>query len=413
MNRDNIVVGLEVGTSKVCVVVGELRADSTINIIGIGQCPSRGVRKGEIVDFDNAIACIRQAVGEAEESAGVEIRRVYAGVTGGHIRSVTNRGMVPITNEDREITEEDVDAVMRNARAIDIPTENVVVHQLRQHFHIDGHDGVLSPIGMLGSRLEADVLVIHGVRNRLQNTIRCIKTVPIEVDDVVICGLASALGVLNREQKEMGAIVIDMGGGTTDFAVYTSGVIKHTGILAVGGDHISNDLHLGLKIPLSRADKLKCEQGSCIVDDMARGQTVTLPREIGMPERTVSKESLQKIIHLRMKEILEVIARNVEKQNLMDFIGAGVFITGGCSHLADIGKLAEEIFGLPIHVKPSATVAGLTKALDKPELSTAVGLTMYGLASHRVAPPSPIKQGLGHLGQNLKGMFARMRMFFW
>jgi cell division protein FtsA len=302
---------------------------------------------------------------------------------------------------------------MKNAKAIDIPVENAVVHAIRQHFHVDGQDGVLNPVGMLGSKIEADVLVIHGVRNRLQNTIRCIKTVPIEVDDVVICGVASALAVLNREQKDMGAVVIDIGGGTTDYAVYTDGVIKHTGILAVGGDHITNDIHLGLKIPLTRADKLKCEQASCVVDDMARGQTVTLPREIGMPERTVSKESLQKIIHLRMKEIFEVIARSIERHQLTEFIGAGVFITGGCSHLADCGKLAEEVFGLPAHIKPSASVAGLTKALDKPELSTAIGLTMYGLASHRVVPQSPIKTGIGELGKNIRGLFARARMFLW
>lgn len=411
MNRERIVVGLEVGTSKVCVVVGELRADATINVIGIGQCPSRGVRKGEIVDFDNAIQCIRQAVVEAEESAGIEIRSVYAGVTGGHIRGFNNRGMVPITNEDREITEEDVEAVMQNARVIDIPVENAVVHAIRQHFRIDGQDGVLNPIGMLGSKLEADVLVLHGVRNRLQNTLRCVKTVPLEVEDVVFCGLASALALLNREQKEMGALVVDIGGGTTDYVVYTDGVIKHAGAIAVGGDHITNDLHLGLKIPLNRAEKLKCEQGNCIVDDMAKGQTVTLPREIGTPERIVAKESLQKIINLRVREVFEIISRNVDRQQLTDFIGAGVFITGGCSHLVGIGKLAEEVFGLPVHVRPSATVAGLTRALDKPELSTAIGLTMYGLASQKQQGPSIVRNSLGDLAKNLKGLFAKARMF--
>jgi cell division protein FtsA len=413
MSREKIVVGLEVGTSKVCAVVGELRADGTINIIGIGQCPARGVRKGEMVDFDNALACIRRALADAEESAGIEIRSVYAGITGGHIRSFNNRGLVPITSEDRDITEEDVESVMKNARAIDIPVENSVVHAIRQHFHIDGQDGVLNPVGMLGSRLEADVLVIHGMRNRLQNTIRCIRTVPVEVDDVVLCGLASALAVLNREQKEMGALVIDMGGGTTDFAVYVQGVVRHTGILAVGGDHISNDLHLGLKIPLNRADKLKREQGSCLIDDLAKGQTVTLPGEMGLSERTVSKDSLQRIIHLRLREMLEVIARTIDKQKLTEFIGSGVFITGGGSHMRDLGKLAEEIFGLPVHIKPSATVAGLTKALDKPELATAIGIVMYGLASQRTVAPSPLKMSLGDIGKNLRGLLAKVRMFLW
>lgn len=411
MSRDRIVVGLEVGTTKVCVVVGELRSDGTITIIGIGQAPARGVRKGEIVDFDNAIQCIRQAILEAEESAGIEIRSVFAGVSGGHLRAFNNRGMVPITSEDREITEDDVEAVMRNAKAIDIPVENAVVHAIRQHFHVDGNDSVLNPVGMLGSRLEADVLVVHGVRNRLQNTIRCIKTVPLEVEDVVICGLGSALALLNREQKEMGALVIDIGGGTTDFVVYTDGVIKYAGCIAVGGDHITNDIHLGLKIPIGRADKLKCEHGSCVVDDMMKGQTITLPQEIGVSERTVSKHALHQIIHLRMQEVFEIILKQVERQGLMDFIGAGVFLTGGGSHLAGIDKLAEEVIGLPVHCKPSATIAGLTKALDKPELSTAIGLAMYGLASHRAPAPSIVRNSVADLAKNLKGLFARARMF--
>ena len=270
-DASSIIVGLEIGTSKVCAVVGEQNADGSLNIIGLGQARSRGVRKGEIVDPTQAEEDVRNAIVEAEQMADVEIRNVYLGVTGGHIRGFNNRGVHPVVSADREISEDDVQDVIKNAKAINLPMENNVVHAIRQHFFVDGRDGVANPVGMLGSRLEVDVHVVHGNTNRLQNAIRLVKGLQLEVDEIVFNGLASSLALLTNEQKELGALVIDIGGGTTDYVVYAGGVIRHTGVLAVGGDHVSNDLAYGLKVPLSRAEKLKLEHGSALMDEESQG----------------------------------------------------------------------------------------------------------------------------------------------
>ena len=266
----NIIVGLEIGTSKVCAVVGEQAADGALNIIGLGQARSRGVRKGEVVDPEQAEEDVRNAIVEAESMAGAEISNVYLGVTGGHIRGFNNRGVHPVVSADREISEDDVQDVVKNAKAINLPAENSVVHAIRQHFFVDGQDGITNPVGMLGSRLEVDMHVVHGNANRLQNPIRIVKGFQIQVNEIVFNGLAASLALLSNEQKELGALVIDIGGGTTDYVVYVGGVIRHTGVLAIGGDHVSNDLAYGLKVPLSRAEKLKLEHGSAVVDEAAR-----------------------------------------------------------------------------------------------------------------------------------------------
>src|SRR5436309_13219725 len=298
----SIIVGLEIGTSKVCAVVGEVSADGALNVVGLGQCRSRGVRKGEIADASMAEEDVRHAVVEAEQMADVEIRSVHLGVTGGHLRGFNNRGVHPVASADREITEEDVQDVIKNAKTINLPAQNHVIHAIRQHFQVDGQDGITNPVGMLGARVEVDVHVVHGTLNRLQNAIRTAKGLQLEVDDIVFSGLASALALLTSEQKELGSLVIDIGGGTTEFVVYGNGIIKHTGVLAVGGDHISNDLAYGLKVPLSRAEQLKIEHGSAMVEDSIKGQTVAITNELGMPLRTINVEHLRRIMSLRLEE---------------------------------------------------------------------------------------------------------------
>src|SRR5262245_60784022 len=260
-----IIVGLELGTSKVCVVVGQLAESSGLNIIGLGQAKSRAIRKCEIINPATISEDIRNAVVEAEQMADVEIRSVYLGVTGGHIRGFNNRGFHSVVSADREISDEDVQDVVKNAKAITLPAENRVVHVVRQHFSVDGQNGIGDPTGMFGARLEVDVHVVHGQFNRLQNPIRAVKALQIDVENIVFNGLASSLALLSNEQKELGAIVIDIGGGTTEYVVYAEGIIKHTGVLAVGGDHISSDVAYGLKVPLGRAEQLKIEYGSVLV----------------------------------------------------------------------------------------------------------------------------------------------------
>jgi cell division protein FtsA len=397
----NIIVGLEIGTSKVCVVVGEQNTDGGLNIVGLGQSPARGVRKGEIVDAAQAEECVRNAVVEAEQMADVEIRNVYLGVTGGHIRGFNNRGVHPVVSADREISDDDVQDVIKNAKAINLPAENTVVHAVRQHFFVDGQDGIMNPVGMLGARLEVDVHVVHGITNRLQNAVRLVKGLQLEVDEIVFNGLASSLALLTNEQKELGALVIDIGGGTTDYVVYADGVIKYTGALALGGDHVSNDLGHGLKVPLSRAEKLKLEHGSALVDEAMKGRTLTITNELGLPLRTINVEHLQRIMSLRIEEIFQIVAQDLELAGLTDYLRAGVFLCGGCARAPQIAKLAEPIFQMPVSLGQTNSISGLKSALDQPEFVTAIGLAKFGSLKTRK------REGKSSFAQGIKGAIGR------
>ena len=406
--KEQIIVGLEVGTSKVCAVVGEVLDDGNIMVIGVGQAPSEGVRKGEIVDVEAAVERIHAAVADAEESAGVEIHNVYASVSGGHVRSFNSRGSVAVTSEEREISNEDVRNVLLNAKAVNIPMDHVVIHAIRQHFFVDGHDGIQNPVGMIGAKIEADVHLLYGVRTRLQNTIKCIKHIPLDVQNIAFSGFASALAVLTHEHQQLGACVIDMGGGTTDYIVYQDGTIQHSGVLAVGGDHLTNDIATGLKIPMNRAERLKVDHGS--VDWPVTEELISLKREVGLPDRQVSREQLCRIMNLRVEETLSLVKKELEKHNLLDYIGAGVFITGGCARLRGLETLAAQVFGLPVHIGHSQTVGGPTSAIESPEYSTAIGLVRFALGSQRDnhQPPSSI----GRIGQSVQRFLQKVRALF-
>ena len=397
----NIIVGLEIGTSKVCAVVGEQAADGALNIIGLGQARSRGVRKGEIADPKQAEEDVRNAIVEAEKMADAEISNVYLGVTGGHIRGFNNRGVHPVVSADREISADDVQDVVKNAKAINLPNENHVIHAIRQHFFVDGQDGITNPVGMLGSRLEVDVHVVHGNTNRIQNAIRLVKGLQLEVNAVVFNGLASSLALLSNEQKELGALVVDIGGGATDYVVYVGGVIKHTGVLAIGGDHVSNDLAYGLKVPLSRAEKLKLEHGSAIADEAVNGQTVTITNEFGLPLKSVNVGHLQRIMSLRLEEMFQLIAQDLEQAGLFDYLRAGVVLTGGGARIPQIAKLAETSLQMPVSIGKTNSISGLKSALDQPEFAAAIGLVKFGSFETRK------RDGKSSLAQGIKGVFGR------
>jgi len=379
----SIIVGLEIGTSKVCAVVGELSADGALNIVGLGQARSRGVRKGEIADAPAAEEDVRQAIVEAEQMADVEIRSVYLGVTGGHVRGFNNRGVHPVASADREITEEDVQDVIKNAKTINLPAENHVIHAIRQHFLVDGQDGITNPVGMLGARVEVDVHVVHGNRNRFQNAIRAVKGLQLEVDEIVFNGLASSLALLTNEQKELGSVVIDIGGGTTEYVVYANGIIKHTGVLAVGGDHVSNDLAYGLKISLSRAEQLKIDQGSAMPEDSVKGQTLNATSEVGLPLKPVNLEHLQRIMSLRLEEVFQLVAQDLEQAGALDYARAGVFLCGGGARVPQIAKLAEHVLQMPATIGKTNSISGLKSALDQPEFAAAIGLVKFGSFQQR------------------------------
>src|SRR6201990_1948505 len=333
MANNDLMVGLEIGTSKICVVVGESRPDGTVKILGVGQTPSRGVRKGEIVDFETAMKCVHEAVVAAEQKSDVMIRSVYVAVAGSHIQSFNNRGCVILPEDREEIDEQDIEDVKISAREVSIPAQNAFLHSIIQHYHVDGQDGVLNPIGMLGARLGADFHIIHGVRTRIQNTIRCVKELPLDVEDVVFAPLASAQVVLTQHQKNLGALVIDMGGGTTDYIIYVDGAVKQSGVLAVGGDHITNDISMGLRIPMTRAEKLKTEEGSVVLGNCLPGETILLKDDSGFAGKEIERETLNTIIHMRVREIFELLKRTLDDESYINYTGAGVFVTGGCSLL--------------------------------------------------------------------------------
>ena len=395
----NIIAGLEIGTSKICVVVGEQNADGALNIIGLGQARSRGVRKGEIINPEQVEEDLRAAMFEAEQMADVEIRSVYLGVSGGHVRGFNNRGVHPVVSADREISQDDVEDVLKNAKAINLPAENTVIHAVRQHFFVDGQDGVTNPVGMLGARLEVDMHVIHGHANRLQNVVRLVRATSLEVDDVVFNGIATSLALLSNEQKELGALIIDIGGGTTEFVVYSDGVIRHSGVLAVGGDHVSNDLAYGLKVPLSRAEKLKIEYGAALVNDAVKGQTISITNELGLELKRLNHEHLQRIMSLRLEEIFKLIAHELEQAGLTDYLRAGIFLCGGGSRVPGIVTLAENVFQMNVAPGHATAISGLTAALDQPEFAAAIGLVKYGsLKNNRRRAQRPF----------LKGLFGRL-----
>jgi cell division protein FtsA len=398
-SSSSIIVGLEVGTSKVCAVVGDFGADGALKIVG------RGVRKGEIIDTELAEEDIRYAIAEAEQMADVEIRSVYLGVTGGHVRGFNNRGVQPIFSADREISEEDVQDVIKNAKTINLPAQNHAIHAIRQHFLVDEQDDIPNPVGMLGSRLEVDVHVVHGSLNRLQNAIRTVKGLQLEVDDIVFNGLASALALLTNEQKELGSLVVDLGSGTTEYVVCANGIIKHTGVLAVGGDHVSNDLAYGLKTSLRRAEQFKIEHGSALVDDSTKGQTISIPNENGLAPKIINLEHLRRIMSLRLEEIFLLIGQDLEQAGALDYLRGGVFLCGGGARTPNIAKLAEQVLQMPVSVGKTNTISGLKSALDQPEFATAIGLVKFGSFEHR---KRAIKASLaGNLKATLSQLFRR------
>lgn len=383
LDRRPLIVGLELGTSKVCAMVGELTAEGSLAVIGIGQAPSRGVRKGEIVEPALAEEDVRAALAEVESTADVEVRSVYLGVSGGHIRGFNNRGVQPIVSRDREIVADDVNDVVRNAKAINIPSDHYVVHAIRQHFSVDDQDEIRDPIGMIGSRLEVEMHVIHGRTNRFQSAIRLIKGMHIEVEDIVFNGLASSLAVLTAEQKELGALVIDVGSGVTEHVVYSRGVVKHTGVLAVGGDHVSQDIALGLKVPQGRAERLKMDHGDALFDETARGLSFLPQNELGLPERPVNIEHLRCVMSLRLQEMFEIIREEVEESGWLNQLRSGVVICGGGARVPRILELAERVFELPAFVGHAAGLSGLASSLDQPEFATAMGLVRFGAGQQR------------------------------
>jgi cell division protein FtsA len=405
MGKENISVGLEIGTTKICAIVAEGRYDGTLKILGVGNVPSRGVRKGEIVDFETAKRCVHDAIVDAEEKSDVEISEVYLAVSGSHIRSFNNRGVIVLEEGREEIDEQDLEDVRTNAREVSLPAEDCILHTIIQHYYVDGQDGVLNPVGFLGRKLEADFHIVYGIRTRVQNEIRCVKELELEPADVVISSFATAQAVLDKNQKQLGAVVIDIGGGTTDYIVYVDGAVRQSGVLAIGGDHVTNDISIGLKIPSARAEKLKTDEGSVTLGTAFPGETIQLKDETGFAGREIERETLNQIIHARICETLEIVKRQIDAEGNLHYIGAGIFLTGGCSQVRGLQHMASEVFQVPVTVAHAQPMAGVTSAFENPQFSTALGLVKY---AHLIQTDRPTGGGFirGLMGK-VAGIFGR------
>lgn len=375
MAKTTIYAGLEIGTHKICVVVGEAKRDGAIRILGVGQAPSRGVRKGEILDFDKVQTCLNDALVRAEDRSDVMIRNVFLGVTGAHIDSLNNRGCFRLPEDQNEITEDDVEEAKEIARGVAIPQANVFLHSITRQFIVDGQEAVRQPIGREARTLEADYHIIHGVRGRIQNAIRCVREIPLEVEDVVFNPIAAAQVVLNREAKHQGALMLDFGAGTVDYVLYEDGMVTATGCVPLGGDHITQDISQAFQIPNGRAERLKVEEGSCLYQDVPEGEMIRVEDENGMSVGEVERAFLYEVMHLRTQEILEQVKSRVAEH--LGKLAAGVYLTGGVSLMKGVDAVAREVFGLKVTKAGSAPVSGVTATFENPQYSAPIGLIRY------------------------------------
>ena len=405
MAKSKIYAGLEIGTSTICVVVGEVLGNGSIKILGVGQAPSRGVRKGEIVDFETAQTCLNDALVEAEEKSDVEISNVYLAVSGSHIESLCNKGSIRIPEVDgvNEITEEDLDEVREIARDIKLPPENVFLHSIIRDYYVDGQEKVQNPVGRQGQVVEADYHIIHGIKTRLQNTIRCVREIPINVEEVVFSPIAAAQVMLKRDDKDRGALLIDIGGGVTDYVMYSGGSIAQSGCIGVGGDHITNDISVVMKIPLTKSEKLKIDHG-CALPENDEDSSIVLDDDPLKSGLEIDKELLNQIINARATEIFEQLKDRITKHDNLDTLGAGVFLTGGASKLKDIDKLAEDILGLPVSLARISSMSGASAPFENPQLATAMGLIRY--AQMIESDKSENENLVSKIGKKLGGIFG-------
>uniref|UniRef100_C6DZL1 Cell division protein FtsA n=1 Tax=Geobacter sp. (strain M21) TaxID=443144 RepID=C6DZL1_GEOSM len=373
--RDNLIVGLDIGTTKICAIVGNVTEDG-IDIVGIGTSPSKGLRKGVVINIESTVAAIKKAIEEAELMAGCEIKSVYAGIAGGHIKGFNSQGVIAIKN--REVSPEDVKRVIEAAKAIAIPMDREVIHILPQEFIIDDQDGIREPLGMSGVRLEAKVHIVTGAVASAQNIVKSCNRAGLEVADIVLEQLSSSEAVLSSDEKELGVALVDIGGGTTDIAIFVDGAIKHTSVLSLGGNHLTNDIAVGLRTPMAEAERIKQKYGCCLSSLVGKDETIEVPSVGGRKPRILSRQLLCEILEPRVEEIFTLVNREIVKSGLEDSIASGVVITGGSTILEGMPELAEQIFNLPVRRGLPQRIGGLTDVVNSPVYATGVGLVVYG-----------------------------------
>jgi len=373
--RDNIIVGLDVGTTKTCVIVGEITS-AGIDIIGIGTHPSSGLQKGVVVNIDSTVDSIKRAVEEAELMSECEIRSVSTGIAGSHIKGLNSYGIVAV--KGGEVDEYDVKRALEAARAIAIPLDRKVIHILPQYYIVDDQDGVKNPIGMSGVRLEAKVHVVTGSVTSIQNIIKSVNRVGLDVNDIILEPLASSEAILSQDEKDLGVALIDIGGGTTDIAVFAEGSIQHTAVLPLGGNYVTNDISVGLRTPVLEAEKIKIKYGCTYTPLIPQNEVIEVPSVGGRNPRNVSRQVLGEIIEPRIEEILGLAHREIVKSGYDDLLAAGVVLTGGTAILEGIAELAEQVFNVPVRKGYPVGVGGITDIINSPMYTTGVGLVVYG-----------------------------------
>ncbi|MGA7145996.1 MAG: cell division protein FtsA [Desulfobacterales bacterium] len=371
----NIIVGLDIGTTKICAVVGEVAGDK-INVVGIGTHPSIGLRKGVVVNIESTVESIQKAIEEAELMAGCEISSVYAGIAGGHIMGFNSRGIVAIKGP--EVTQQDVDRVIDAARAVAIPMDREVIHVIPQEFMIDDQGGIQNPVGMSGVRLEAKIHIVTGAVTSAHNIVKCANRSGLDVCDIVLEPLASGEAVLTDEEKDLGTALLDLGGGTTDLAIFSGKNIKHTFVLALGGSNLTNDISIGLRASMADAEKIKKKYGTCISQNISGDETIEVPGMGGRKPRKLQRQILGEILEPRMEEIFTLIKREVFRAGMENIITSGIVLTGGSSLLEGVTDVAEAVFDLPTRLGTPRGISGLTDVVNNPMYATGVGLVLYG-----------------------------------
>jgi cell division protein FtsA len=409
--NEGFVVGLDIGTTKICCVVAELRAGSNVHLVGVAEAPSRGLRKGVVVNLDATVEAIKAALEKVELQAGVNVEQATVGIAGGHIRSFNSRGVVAVSGKDGAVSTEDIDRVMTAAQAVSIPQDREILHVLPQEFVLDEQNGIHAPKGMIGSRLEANVHIVTAATTAIQNLVTCANRAGIEVRDTVVEQLAVAEAVLTEDEKELGVALLDIGGGTTDLAIYEKSAIWHTAVLPVGGDHFTNDLAIGLRTPIPDAERLKKKHGCALSSLIGENEAIEVPTVGGRRPRLLSHQILAEILQPRATEIFTLIHEEITRAGFDKMLNAGVVLTGGGSLLPGMTEVAEQVFDLPVRQGLPVTADSSAQDGKGPQHSAAVGLALFGA---RERPPRrrsslnvPVG-GLGRVGDRVRSWLAEM-----
>ncbi len=399
----NLIVGLDIGTSKIACIVAEVTAEGTLEVIGAGMTESSGMKKGMVVNIDATVGTIQQALQEAELMADCKIQAVYTGIAGGHIRSSNAHGMIKI--KDKEVAQADIDRAIETASSISLPSDQQILHILEQEFSIDGQEGIKKPKGMSGMRLEVEIHIVTGAVSAVQNILKCIHRCGLEVNEMILQPLASSKAVLAEDEKELGVCLIDIGGGTTDVAIFTGGAIRHTAVIPIAGDQITNDIAMALRTPTKDAEDIKIKYG-CALRQLAPDAPIEVPGVGERSSRMLSRQTLAEVIEPRIEELYSLVQTELRRSGYEDLLSSGIVITGGSSSMQGMVELAEEIFHLPVRLGLPRNIGGLSSVVKTPRYATGVGLLVYGLERYQRNEVSRVNSG------SFKDVLEKMKDWF-